>query len=427
MARAWIEDAWRTKDKEPTPQNGTGSRWRVYWWEDCAPDSEGRTRRRRSKRFQRKPDAAQFAAKLENDLRAGTYRPPEHAEILLADIATEWLNTRLDIKPATFRQYERTLRAYVLPQWSARRIGTITKPQVAEWINALSSGTAPAAYKIRGTVPPAYNVLTRMNGPLGAATVDQVHTVLSAVLAWAVETDRITRNPAAGVRLPRVTPQEHVYLSHDQVEALATAAEGVSGNAIDRVLVHFLAYTGMRINEALALRISSLDLLRARAQVLETWTLDRAGKKVLGPPKNHEKRSVPLPRFLTQELMELTAGHAAASFVFQSTSGGALNDHNWRSRTFNLAVNDADLETMGLTPHKLRHTAASAAIAAGADVKVVQQMLGHKDATETLNTYGHLWPDRLDEVSKALELARTTALAESAAITHVSRMSPTGT
>jgi site-specific recombinase XerD len=47
---------------------------------------------------------------------------------------------------------------------------------------------------------------------------------------------------------------------------------------------------------------------------------------------------------------------------------------------------------------------------AGADVKVVQLMLGHKDATETLNTYGHLWPDRLDEVSAALETARTSAL-----------------
>ncbi|MEC5200266.1 integrase [Arthrobacter sp. PL16] len=424
MARAWIEDGWRTTDKKPSPQDGVGSRWRVYWWEDCAADAIGRTKRRRSKRFKRKPEAEQFAAKLDNDLRAGTYRPPEHAEILLTEIATEWLNTRLDIKPGTARQYERTLNAYVLPQWSTRRIGTITKPQVAEWVSALSTGIAPAAYKVRGVIPPAYEVKERMNGPLSPATVDQIHTVLSAVLGWAVETDRITRNPAAGVRLPRVTPQEHVYLSHKQVEALATAAHGVSGNETDRVLVHFLAYTGLRINEALALRTSSLNLLTSRAQVVETWTLDRAGKKVLGPPKNHEKRTVPMPRFLTQELMELTTGNPRESFVFRSSQGGALNDHNWRSRVFNLAVNDADLEAASLTPHKLRHTAASAAIAAGADVKVVQQMLGHKDATETLNTYGHLWPDRLDEVSTALELARNAALEQSAPFTHVSIMSP---
>lgn len=61
----------------------------------------------------------------------------------------------------------------------------------------------------------------------------------------------------------------------------------------------------------------------------------------------------------------------------------------------------------GLTPHKLRHTAASLAIAAGANVKVVQQMLGHKSATMTLDLYGHLFGDQLDEVADALELART--------------------
>lgn len=56
----------------------------------------------------------------------------------------------------------------------------------------------------------------------------------------------------------------------------------------------------------------------------------------------------------------------------------------------------AGLKVKDLTPHKLRHTTASLAIAAGADVKVIQQMLGHADAAMTLNIYGHLsrtdWP-----------------------------------
>ncbi|EOD70332.1 site-specific recombinase XerD [Amycolatopsis vancoresmycina DSM 44592] len=69
----------------------------------------------------------------------------------------------------------------------------------------------------------------------------------------------------------------------------------------------------------------------------------------------------------------------------------------------------------GLTPHKLRHTAASLAIAAGADVKVVQQMLGHADAAMTLNVYGHLFPDRLDEVADVLDAQRTQALVGMAA------------
>lgn len=62
-----------------------------------------------------------------------------------------------------------------------------------------------------------------------------------------------------------------------------------------------------------------------------------------------------------------------------------------------------------LTPKELRHTAACLAIAAGADVLVVQQMLGHADATETLNTYAKLWPDRLDQVTSLMSRAREAA------------------
>jgi len=62
-------------------------------------------------------------------------------------------------------------------------------------------------------------------------------------------------------------------------------------------------------------------------------------------------------------------------------------------------------------PHELRHTAASLAIASGADVKVVQQMLGHKSATMTLDLYGHLFPDRLDEIADALDAAARSFVA----------------
>ena len=62
-----------------------------------------------------------------------------------------------------------------------------------------------------------------------------------------------------------------------------------------------------------------------------------------------------------------------------------------------------------LHPHELRHTAASLAIASGADVKVVQQMLGHGSASMTLDTYGHLFEDRLDEVGDAMGRARDAA------------------
>ncbi len=83
----------------------------------------------------------------------------------------------------------------------------------------------------------------------------------------------------------------------------------------------------------------------------------------------------------------------------------ALRLQNFRHTVFDRAARAAGLD--GLTPHSLRHTAASLAITSGADVKVVQQMLGHASATMTLDLCGHLYGDRLDEVADRMDALRT--------------------
>ena len=92
-----------------------------------------------------------------------------------------------------------------------------------------------------------------------------------------------------------------------------------------------------------------------------------------------------------------------------------------RSKTFQGAALTEAAERLGIAgfhPHELRHTAASPAIASGADVKVVQQMLGHKSATMTLDQYGHLFGDRLDIVVDAMDAARTAALEDVSSMCH---------
>ncbi|MFI9630437.1 tyrosine-type recombinase/integrase [Streptomyces sp. NPDC052042] len=105
-------------------------------------------------------------------------------------------------------------------------------------------------------------------------------------------------------------------------------------------------------------------------------------------------------------------GRSEAELLFTTPQGGPLRARNFRQRFFSPAVTKAELAHLGLTPHKLRHTDASLAIAiaSGADVNVVQSMLGHKSATLTLDTYGHLYPDRLDEVSKKMHRRRAKQL-----------------
>ncbi|SFT96872.1 Phage integrase family protein [Geodermatophilus amargosae] len=78
---------------------------------------------------------------------------------------------------------------------------------------------------------------------------------------------------------------------------------------------------------------------------------------------------------------------------------------NWRRRLFDPALRRAGLGDV--TPHELRHTAASLAVAAGANVKVVQRMLGHANATMTLDVYSGLFNGDLDAVADRLDAAST--------------------
>jgi site-specific recombinase XerD len=102
-------------------------------------------------------------------------------------------------------------------------------------------------------------------------------------------------------------------------------------------------------------------------------------------------------------LRRLVDGRDGDAVLFESPRGEVLRVRNFRRSVFGAAVQRVG--PAGLHPHELRHTAASLAIASGADVKVVQTMLGHKTATMTLDLYGHLFPDRLDDLTDRMDAA----------------------
>ncbi|TWG26738.1 site-specific integrase [Actinoplanes teichomyceticus] len=129
------------------------------------------------------------------------------------------------------------------------------------------------------------------------------------------------------------------------------------------------------------------------------------GELIEGTPKNHQRRSVPIPRFLVEELAAHVAGKSRDALVFTSPNGGPLRNTNFRPRFFTPAAESVGLT--GLTPHDLRHTAASLAVAAGANVKAVQRMLGHASAAMTLDVYADLFEGDLDHVADRLDQTAT--------------------
>lgn len=233
-----------------------------------------------------------------------------------------------------------------------------------------------------------------------------VHRVLSMIMAYAMKDGRLAVNPAAGVSLPRVREPEKRYLTERRVAELADAV----GEEY-RLIVLFLAYTGLRWREMAALRVGRLDLLRRRVLVAESVTPGQGGNDV------RSDEGTPASRGPAAQVPHRGAGSprrdkSAADLVFIGEPGAVM-----RSQTFQRAVLTRAATDLGIPdfhPHELRHTAASLAIASGADIKIVQQMLGHKSAVMTLDQYGHLFGDRLDivaDVADAMDAARTSALA----------------
>jgi integrase len=205
------------------------------------------------------------------------------------------------------------------------------------------------------------------------------------------------------VRLPRAEKGEPVFLSHRQVEPLEEACPGYE------LFVRVLAYTGMRWGEATAVRVRRVDLMKRRIEVVHT-AIELDGQMTYGTPKTHQRRSVPLPRSLVDALAEHIAGKAPGDLVFTTPRGDVMRNHNFRSRVFAPAA--ASIGMPGMTPHDLRHTAASLAVQAGANVKAVQRMLGHASAAMTLDVYAGLFGDALDAVADRLDAAAALARAD---------------
>jgi integrase len=133
------------------------------------------------------------------------------------------------------------------------------------------------------------------------------------------------------------------------------------------------------------------------------------GGEVWGAPKSHEQREVPITRFLVDDIAEHIRGKKPDELVFTGVrGGGALRAAVFRRAGFDKAAEA--ISVAGLHPHELRHTAASLAIASGANVKLAQLMLGHKSATVTLDQYGHLFGDDLDTIADRLDAYAQEAL-----------------
>lgn len=325
--------------------------------------------------FRTKRDATAWANGVEVKKLTGEYVAPSLGKVKVGELGPSWLvRQKGHMKPSGFRSYESAWRVHVKPRWAAVTIADIRYSDVQAWVAELS-------------------------GKRGAVIVHTAYSVLARVLDDAVRDRLLVSNPARGVKLPRRARRQNVYLSVDQLHRLANE----SGRY--RSLVLLLGVGGLRWGEAAALRVSDIDFLRRRIHLHRNAVT--VGKQTyLGTLKSGKNRTVALPTFVVDALAQTAEGKGRDELLWPSRSGGHLAPPSATDSWLSGAVSrcqKADKSFPRVTAHALRHTAASLAISAGANPKVVQRMLGHASAAMTLDVYADLFDSDLDTVADRLE------------------------
>ena len=218
-----------------------------------------------------------------------------------------------------------------------------------------------------------------------------IHLKMSALRSffrWLVRSERMKQNPVVGLTLPKKQRKLPEFLTIQQIEALLNAPvtdkKPESQLAVwrDKAILEVLYSGGLRIHELTGLNDDDLDILGEVARVRGKGKKERLTP--LGAPAIEA----------VQKYMELRR-RAARGPLFVNKFGGRLTTRSVQ-RMLKKYLIAAGLDP-SLTPHKLRHSFATHMLDAGADLRSVQELLGHANLSTT-QIYTHITPERLKKV-----------------------------
>ncbi|HWG00458.1 MAG TPA: site-specific tyrosine recombinase XerD [Trebonia sp.] len=291
----------------------------------------------------------------------------------------QYLTVERGLAANTLASYRRDLRRYVATLAGRGRadLDEVTTADVAEFLAALREGDAehpPLAASSAGRAVVAVRGLHAFALKQGLARADPAHAVAP---------------PAPPRRLPKAIPLEAVERILD---AAGSAADPDPRKLRDRALLEFLYATGARISEATGLDVDDLEIAGSDPVVLLNG---KGGKQRFAPVGRYAVRA--LEAYLVRGRPALAA-HAGVRrqtpAVFLNARGGRLTRQGaWGV----LAAAGERSGIKGISPHTLRHSFATHLLDGGADIRVVQELLGHASVTTT-QVYTLVTVDKLREV-----------------------------
>jgi integrase/recombinase XerC len=230
---------------------------------------------------------------------------------------------------------------------------------------------------------------------LGKRSVARALSAVRSFYAWLHRNEMVESNPARSIGTPKLDKYLPGYLDRAQIDLLFQSAElhaqeGKFTDVRNRAILELFYSTGMRLSELRGINRADIDLLSQQVKVR-----GKGRKERIIPVGDHAQLALRNYEAKRDELIRTSLRNADRTAFFLSSRGKRIS-----TRAIQNAVTgflDSIDEDAGLSTHSLRHTFATHLLDAGADLRAVQELLGHASISTT-QIYTHTSVERLKEV-----------------------------
>ena len=341
-----------------------------------------RRRRRRSSRGE----------VVASELARGTFVRPTRVT-LKAFLLDEWLPARrAGLRPSTANSYERMIELYIAPTIGAAQLAAVDGSMLNTlYAQLLTEGRTETR---RG-----------LGAGLAPKTVRNVHGMLTRAFRDAIRWGRVLRNPCDAADPPKgQSPEMNAWTAGELRQfTAATSSHRWAG------VWALMATTGMRRGEILGLRWSDVDLSAGTVTIRSTRIRYATTVATSTPKTARGNRTIAIgpatvaalkawKRTQNEDRLLMGAGWQNRDGLVVTVADGTAPNPEAFSNLFQDLTKRAGIRIIRL--HDLRHSYATAALAAGVPVKVLSQRLGHADITVTLKVYAHVLPGDDEDAAK---------------------------
>lgn len=301
-------------------------------------------------------------------------------------LLTEWLEIyqKDHIKARTYSRYQGLITMHIVPTLGERNISELGRREIQEFLTQ---------QKKDGNM--------RNGEKLSATSTNMMLSILNLAFEYACDMEYVEENPC--VRVRRTKPEAKKVEAFTVEEQRAIEIE--ISRSDDRRLhgIRLCLYTGIRIGELLGLTWDDIDLDRGVIKITKTVYREKgengAWRLCVDTPKTKASdRIIPLPEYITNMLRQ-DYESAISPYVVENKKGERMSIRSYQY-IFEKLTERAGVRKLNF--HALRHTFATRAIECGMDIKTVADIMGHQNASITLNRYAHCMLDHKIEMMQKL-------------------------